>query len=114
MKPYVKGVGLSVNLWRPHRDEEGWKLHPNSGAYDEDEHLTLDVGREIAAPPSKAKVGQGEVVTQSEAFSLCAAGCARRMSHTSMAQESLRSGVIVRVLELIKEAAIFLPPGIAN
>lgn len=31
-----------------------------------------------------------------------------------MAQESLRSGVIVRVLELIKEAAIFLPPGIAN
>ena len=29
-----------------------------------------------------------------------------------MAQESLRSGVIVRVLELIKEAAIFLPPEI--
>ena len=33
------------------------------------------------------------------------------MSHTS---ESLRSGMIVRVLELIKEAAIFLPPEIAN
>lgn len=31
-----------------------------------------------------------------------------------MAQESLRSGMIVRVLELIKEAAIFLPPEIAN
>ena len=26
MKPYLKGVGLSVNSWRPNRDEEGWKV----------------------------------------------------------------------------------------
>ena len=68
MKPYVKGVGLSVNLWRPHRDEEGWKLHLNSGAYDEDEHLTLDVGREIAAPPSRPKSVREKLLPNQKPF----------------------------------------------
>ena len=112
MKPYVKGVGLSVNLWRPHRDEEGWKLHPNSGAYDEDEHLTLDVGREIAAPPSRPKSVREKLLPNQKPFLYVLPVV--HLYEPYLYGTGLRSGVIVRVLELIKEAAIFLPPGIAN
>ena len=91
MKPYVKVLDYNSICGVPIETSE-WRLHPYSGAYDE--------VREKLLPNQKL-------------FSVCC-GCARHMSHTSMAQESLRNGRIVRVLELIKEAAIFLPPEIAN
>ena len=26
MTPYLKGVNLTLEIWRPYKDEEGWRL----------------------------------------------------------------------------------------
>lgn len=51
--PYLKGFHLTLAMWRPDRDEQGWKLHRNDWArlqvYFEDR------GIEVQTPSMKVK-----------------------------------------------------------
>jgi hypothetical protein len=52
--PYLKGIHLTVDSWRPNRDPSGWKMDIASGEQDQ----PFDIIPDASAPAFVTAVGQ--------------------------------------------------------